>query len=161
MSVTRAEVEAELIDGRGLGPWLASVGLDGTTRDGSNKALNGPIRRALVRSGYDVAGWLSVAEADVSAVVAADLEEFLDRAHLFTLKEVRDSWRNGDDRPSPAPTGATPGTPTARDLDYRRLLGIIEDMQERLDRLYGDDLGTISAGTIVLGFIEDCTGPEF
>lgn len=155
-SPTRAQFEVALIVDRGLGRWNADVGRDGTTRDGTNPDLADPIRRAVRASGFPVASLFSLADSDLTAVGAEDIEEILDRAHLYALIAVRDAWYQGDNQPSPTLPNATPNTPTARDLNYRRLLGMIDHMQMRLDVEHGDSGARVSTGTINLGFMADC-----
>ena len=86
MALTRAQVEQELIDR--LGKWLTHAGKDGTTRDGSNADLNGPIGYAIRRVGYTVANIANVSTSDLASVTDAQLDEFLDVAELRALKNI-------------------------------------------------------------------------
>jgi len=67
---------------------MTAAGMDGTTVDGTNADLNGPIGRALHDLGHAVASFVLVANADVDDVTDAQTGEFLDRVILHTLEAV-------------------------------------------------------------------------
>jgi len=81
MSITRANAEF-MIQAR-VGPLMTAAGLDGTTVDGTNADLNGPIGRAVRDLDHTVTDITSVTDTDVAQVTEYD--EFLDIAVLKTL----------------------------------------------------------------------------
>lgn len=86
MVLTRAN--AEFLTVASVGPAMVAAGMDGTTVDGTNADLNGPIARAVRDLGHSVASAVLVVDADVAAVTDAQIDEFLDRAVLHTLEAV-------------------------------------------------------------------------
>ena len=86
MSITRAH--AEFLTCAGVGPLMVAAGMDGTTVDGTNTDLNGPIGRAVRDLGHSVTTAVLVADADVAQVTDAQTDEFLDRVVLHTLNAV-------------------------------------------------------------------------
>lgn len=82
--MNRANAEFILI--ARCGTILDAVGLDGTTVNGSNAALNDPLWHALDRLGYSVANIIAIANADIEAVTKEDYAPFLDIAELRTLE---------------------------------------------------------------------------
>lgn len=93
MSITIADLESELLIF--VGPYLRRVGLDGTTADGTNLALRGPIRRAAVSLGATVADRLTVEDADLAGL---DLESLLDLSELRTLEICWGNWPQVDEQ---------------------------------------------------------------
>lgn len=93
MALTIADIERKLITQ--AGPFLARVGLDATTANGSNPSLEEPIRRAvsrLVGSAWDQTK-LAAADADLEGL---ELTTLLDLATLRTLEQCRDNWAEFD-----------------------------------------------------------------
>jgi len=86
MTLTRANTE--FLTCADVGPLMTAAGMDGTTVDGTNADLNGPIGRALHDLGHAVASFVLVANADVDDVTDAQTGEFLDRVILHTLEAV-------------------------------------------------------------------------
>lgn len=86
MALTRANVE--LLTVADVGPLMVAAGMDGTTVDGTNVDLNGPIGRAVRTLGYAVASAVLVADADIAAVTDAQHSEFLDYVTLYTLRAI-------------------------------------------------------------------------
>lgn len=99
MTVTRANVEAELI-GR-LGAWLTAASLDGTTVDGTNTSLNGPIGYAIRVSGGTVASPALITSTDVQTVADADLDQLYDVAELRALESVLSNFTGVDKKAGP------------------------------------------------------------
>lgn len=86
MTLTRANTEF-LLEAR-VGPLLTAAGMDGTTVNGTNFDLNGPIGRAIRVLGHTVTRAVLVADADVAAVTDAETDEFLDAATLHALEAI-------------------------------------------------------------------------
>lgn len=86
MSLTRAQVETELIER--LGNWLTQAGKDGTTNTGTNAALNGPIAFAVRQLGYTVLDLSDVTSSDLASVLDTQTDELFDVAELRTLKNI-------------------------------------------------------------------------
>lgn len=168
MSLTRAQLERELLIGRRLGLLLFRVGLDGTTMNGTNPDLNGPLRESLRRAGFAVIDPLVVAEADVAGLGGVQMEQVLEVAHLRVLWLVRDHWGRARDRAideakndTIMPNMNLPLRVVALNADYSALVGDIDRMTRRINSLYGDDLGTISGGSVSLGFVTPQCPPFF
>lgn len=86
MTLTRANTEF-LIEAR-VGPLLTAAGMDGSTVDGTNVDLNGPIGRAVRDLGHTVTSAVLVADADVAQVTDAQTYEYIDTATLHTLEAI-------------------------------------------------------------------------
>lgn len=86
MTITRAN--AEVLSIRRVGGLFAGVGLDGTTEDGTNVDLNGPIGWALRQLGETVADPVLVANVDLANLADSDLDEFLDLVELRCLESA-------------------------------------------------------------------------
>ena len=91
---TRAQAEAELVSR--CGRRMALVGLAITT-DGSNAALDGPLREGLFAVEIPPAGW-TVADADLAGLDAASIPFFLDVAELRILETVLANWDEPDQK---------------------------------------------------------------
>lgn len=94
MPLTVADIEAELLTL--VGPYLTRVGLDGTTSDGTNVSLRGPIRRAVRRLGIETADSHAVADGDLADIGGDTYETFLDLAELRTLELCWGNWAKFD-----------------------------------------------------------------
>jgi hypothetical protein len=90
MPLTVAAIESELLVR--VGPYLARVGLDGTTAGGANAALRGPVRRAILAVGGSMADPITPSDADVAAVRGPALERLLDVAELRALENCWGNW---------------------------------------------------------------------
>jgi hypothetical protein len=86
MPVTVAGIEAELVVR--IGPILRRVGLDGTTVDGTNPSLAGPIRHAVRAVG--------VSSGDPAEVADEDEETVLDLVELMALGLCWGNWPEVD-----------------------------------------------------------------
>jgi len=80
--------DAEFLIIADIGPLLTAADMDGTTVDGTNLSLNGPIGRAIRDLDYTVVDPTSVSDTDVAAIPVADTDEFLDTITLYTLEAV-------------------------------------------------------------------------
>ncbi len=127
MPLTVAAIEAELLIL--VGPYLRRVGLDGTTADGTNVALRGPIRRAVLTLGLTTAGPVAVVDADVAAVAGFALEKLLDVAELKALEMCWGNWPEVDQ--------SAEGTSQSLSQLADRLERRIEALMERVVKPYG------------------------
>jgi hypothetical protein len=93
MSVTRAEIEQELIN-RQKGR-LEAVEMS-VTANGANTDLNGSIAYALRQCGGSMVSLLSVSNTDLLAIDAGNLDKFLDIAELRILKTIKGRWAKVD-----------------------------------------------------------------
>lgn len=90
MPLTVAAIEEELLTE--LGPYLATVGLDAATADGTNPSLRGPIRRAVLHLGGSTAGPIAVADADLLPFEGWQVERLLDVAKLRAFEICWGNW---------------------------------------------------------------------
>ena len=127
MPLTVAAIEAELLIL--VGPYLRRVGLDGTTADGTNVALRGPIRRAVLTLGLTTAGPVAVVDADVAAVAGFALEKLLDVAELKALEMCWGNWPEVDQ--------SAEGTSQSLSQLADRLERRIKSLMERTVKPYG------------------------
>lgn len=144
MSITRAEAESILI--RRAGALIAAAGLDGSTVDGTNADLNDPLGWAVRQAGGSVSSPGAVADADLATVADDDLDQLLDLAEVRTLESIAGNLDL---------VNITVGS-------RREELGALAQQVERaierkraaLQRAYGFGLGSLTAGSITLGFAE-------
>src|SRR5918997_857232 len=94
MPLSVAAIESELLVL--VGPYLRRVGLDGTTADGSNAALRGAIRRAVLSLGLATGDPIAVVDADVADISGLDLEKLLEVAELKALETCWGNWPEVD-----------------------------------------------------------------
>lgn len=94
MSLTREQVERILV--KRLGNLLTAADLDGTTADGNNDDLADPLSYALRQCSLTVADVTAPNDDDLSALVAADTDKFLDIAELRTLENVLGNYDGVD-----------------------------------------------------------------
>lgn len=83
--------QAEVILISRCGAALVAVSKDGTTVNGSNEDLNGPLWYALDRLGYSVANISLVSDTDIQAVADEDILPFLAIAEIQILENVLNS----------------------------------------------------------------------
>jgi hypothetical protein len=96
---TRADVEDELIEE--LAPYMAVTGtMNAITRDGTNKSLAGPIRKAIGQCGGTVLAPPAVTDVDV-ATVTADFERLIHFARYHLLLKIRGNWPHVDQQKGP------------------------------------------------------------
>lgn len=144
MALTRPQAEAILV--ARCGKLLASVGLDGTTVDGTNAALTDPLAEGLRQLAIAPASPAAVTTSDLSGVADADAAELLDVAELRALETVLGNWVDADQ---------------VAGQDNRQDLGKLRDSVEkslarkaaRAESLYGYGKDTtIRAGLLTFGF---------
>ncbi len=140
MALTRAN--AEFLTVASVGPAMVAAGMDGTTVDGTNTDLNGPIARALHDLGYSVASFVLVTSAEVGAVTAAETGEFLDRVTLHTLEAVLGNLDDVDITVGP------------RSEKLSQLAGQIERRVKRLRDTLGVEMVTPEARYITVDIAE-------
>lgn len=145
MALTRATVEAALI--ARCGKALTSIGLDGTTVDGTNAALADPIGEGLRSLGLATATLGAVVSADVAQVVDADdYAQLLDVAELRALETVLANWTEPDQ---------IDGQDTRQDLGKLRdgLEKTVSRKAAQAQTRYGYGAATgIETGVITFGF---------
>lgn len=152
MVLTRADVEAELVDRHGAA--LTLVGKDGSTVDGSNADLNGAIREGLLSLGIFPAAFV-VVDSDLAAVSAEDSPQLFDVASLRVLRNVLSSYTEVD---------------SDVDRDRQKLNQVREGLIVQIATLgaeirsrYGVGLGVASVGLFARDFAEadECSASEF
>lgn len=89
-SLTRAQIESRLIVR--CGTTMALVGLDGTTRDGTNDSITDPLREGLRTLGFDVANPVTVTDTDVAPVTGYLIERLLGLCELSILQQCVSQW---------------------------------------------------------------------
>lgn len=144
MALTRANVEAILI--RRVGKLLTAADLNGTTMDGMNADLNDPIGYAVRRLGGTVASVVQVVDADLAGIASDDYDQLFDLAELRTLETIAGNLDDVDITLGPRSESLSQ---LASQVDKR-----IEKLAEKVQRTYGVDVGTLSAGVIGLDFAE-------
>jgi len=143
-TLTRANYEAEMIVR--VGVLLVAAGKDGTTVNGTNVALNGPAREALISLGITPAAF-TTADADFSTLEASHYRQLFDMAELRALRNIHNALTAVD---------------TQVLNDFERSSQLRESVGRRIAELaelcrvsYGFGLTAISAGTIDLDFQSD------
>lgn len=144
MALTRANVEAILI--RRVGKLLTAADLNGTTMDGMNADLNDPIGYAVRRLGGTVASVVQVVDADLAGIASDDYDQLFDLAELRTLETIAGNLDDVDITLGPRSESLSQ---LASQVDKR-----IEKLAEKVQRIYGVDVGTLSAGVIGLDFAQ-------
>lgn len=142
MAVTRAQLETVLI--ARAGQWLTASGLDGTTVDGTNAALNDPICDALLQLEYSVADISSVADSDLANVPLTSYRQLLDVAELRVLESALENYNKVDSE-----AGAVKA-----ELDDlgQRMERAIARKRATIAARYGIDGATMQTGVIDLNF---------
>lgn len=144
MTITRANVESVLV--QRCGKLLAAADLDGTTVNGANASLNDPIGWALRKMDYAVASLTAVADADLTSIPDEEINQLLDLAELRALQNIEGNLDDVD---------------ISANGRSESLGQLVRQVQTRLDRVkatieseYGLGLGTLSAGVVMLDFME-------
>lgn len=146
---TRADIELELVSR--VGGWLTFVGLDGTTVNGTNASLNGPIRYGIVTSDGTVINPSLVIDADVATVASADLDQLYDLAELRSLENALSQFTGVDKKAGPVEIKSSQFAD--------RLAKRITDLRSSIAITYGIGGATmLSGGALTLNFAE--TGTE-
>ena len=143
MTLTRANIEAILV--QRCGAYMAAAGMV-VTIAGSNANLNDPIGYAIRMCDGTVTSFVSVADADVATVLAADYDKLLDIAELRTLDSVA---TNLDDVDITAGQRSEKFNQLALNLQ-----AIMERKAAKIEKLYGIGSPLIGTGAIVLDFAD-------
>jgi len=144
MTISRANAEALLI--ARVGALFTAVSLDGTTIDGTNSDLNGPIGWAIRQIGQSVDSPIAVDDDDLARVGDSYLDQFLDLAELRCLETAHSSAITLVD------ITAGPNREALGQL-AQRLEERIKTKREQIERDYGIGSG-LEAGYITMGFAE-------
>lgn len=147
MSITRAQVEAELISRRLA--MLKAVDMD-TTSQGANPDLNSPIAYAVRQCGGTVASLSAVTSGDVQTVDEADIDKLLDLAEYRLLMNIKGRWAKVDISSGPFSQSLSQ---FSKDLDAD-----IFEKKASLQSSYGFGGGSLQVGVIDLSFAE--TDPD-
>lgn len=147
MSITRAQVEAELISRRLA--MLKAVDMD-TTSQGANPDLNSPIAYAVRQCGGTVASLSAVTSGDVQSVDEADIDKLLDLAEYRLLMNIKGRWAKVDISSGPFSQSLSQ---FSKDLDAD-----IFEKKASLQSSYGFGGGSLQVGVIDLDFAE--TDPD-
>lgn len=138
MTLTRADTEFLIVPR--VGPPMVAAGMDGTTVDGTNVDLNGPIGHAIRDLGYAVTSAVLVADADVAQVTDAQTDEYLDTSTYYALWAILGNLDDVDIRVGPRSEKLNQLA-----LQVERMLA---RMLERLEDEYGFGGSIVSAGYI-------------
>lgn len=145
---TRADIELELVSR--VGGWLTKVGLDGTTVDGTNASLNGPIRYGIVTSSGTVTNPSLVTDADVHTVPGADLDQLYDLAELRSLENALSHFSSVDKKAGPVEVKSSQFAD--------RLAKRIADLRSSIAIAYGiGGTARLTGGALTLNFAETGT----
>jgi hypothetical protein len=147
MSVTRAQVEAELISRRQA--MLKAAEMD-VTFQGANPDLNGPIGYAVRQCGGTVASLSAVVSSDIQTVDEADIDKLLDLAEYRLLMNIKGRWAKVDLSSGPFSQSLNQ---FADQLDTD-----LAAMKENLEYVHGFGSGSLQVGVIDLSFME--TDPD-
>ena len=138
MTTTRANLELILISRAGA--WMTNAGLDGTTVNGTNAALNDALGYAIRAAGGTVAAPAIVTSTDVLTVADSDLDKLLDLAELRALENTLSNFALVDAKAGPV---------EAKSSQFAdRLERRIDQIRARLAVLYG--IGAASAFSVAL-----------
>ena len=140
-TLTRAAAESQLV--RRAGKIMVRVGLDGTTQNGTNVDLNDPIRMAVRYMGLAVADAITVVDADVAPIIGWAIEQFLDLAEFRLFQSIWGNWAE-------VSQSISLGKYEAQQLADRIQLRIA-DLENRLRKPYGPNVGAVAVGAIALG----------
>lgn len=140
---TRDDVEFVLL--KRTGKMLTLLELDGTTV-GGNTDLVDPINFSMRQLGYTPTTISSVTTTDVAAVAADELDEFLDRAELRLLENLRVNCDLVD---------ISVGT-RFEYLGQARITidKAIADQRKKVSEIWGDVVGENSSGALRPGLIQ-------
>jgi hypothetical protein len=142
MPLTRAQLESVLISR--AGKQLALVGLDGTTIDGTNPALNDPIGEGLRSLSIHPADITAVSDGDLATVADMDIPQLLDVAELRCLESILNNLDSTDEK---VMQGEQDWAKFAA-----RLEGTIKRRRDMLTKRYGVDVGTVTVGMLNFDF---------
>jgi hypothetical protein len=143
MSLTKADLDAELVDR--AGGLLAFVGrsVDVT---GANPATVGPLREGLASLGLGTASFGAIADADLAAVAPANVQQLIDVAEYRLLQNVL-GWLTKVDQ------SIGMGSQSLGQV-RRDLLQTLRSLSDTLRAQYGYGLGTLAGGSVDLGFAQ-------
>jgi hypothetical protein len=130
MALTRAATEDAIL--RRCDQMMITVGMDGTTRDGTNADLADPIRFGVRDMGFSIADALIPADADLSPIADYWVDRLLDGAELRVLETCWSKWPY---------VSSTLGTDEQRLSDLAdRLQTRISELTDKLKKPYGLEL---------------------
>lgn len=141
MSLTRAQVESQLLNRAAA--LMTRVGLDGVTKDGTNAALNDPIRKGLAFLGLYAADITNVVDSDLAMVTGNLAERLLDFAEWRLLGNIWGQWAYFSQTISL-------GRQEAQQL-ADRIQARIADLEESLRQPFGPNVGGGAIGAISRG----------
>lgn len=149
MTITRANVENVSI--HRTGPLMAKANMDGTTVDGTNDDLAGPIAWALRQAGYSVTDITNPTTAEV-ALAADDVDQILDLTELRVLEDVLGNLDIVDVTVDPR---SVKHSQLAKQVEKR-----LEAVRSRVEKAYGLGSSVLETGTITYEFAEHQSGSE-
>jgi len=140
MTITRAQAETELVRRAKKKMLLVNMAV---TVDGTNEDLSGPLAFAARSVGLTLASPITVTTAELAGVGDDLLDEFLDRAHLRLLNDIKGNLTLVDITSGP----------------FKESFGQLQDnLEKEIKRLEGkismdyDGSGTLEAGVVKLDF---------
>jgi hypothetical protein len=141
MSIKRTQAEHELISRAKKKMELVEMDV---TVSGSNDYLDSPFAAALRKMGYSVSG--VVDDADLASLSSDEVDEFLDRAELRLLENIRGNF-------DLANTKAGERWEDFKDL-IPQLDNQISALRKTIADSYGEGGSTMTGGYIALDFAE-------
>jgi len=140
MTITRAQAETELVRRAKKKMLLINMAV---TVDGTNEDLSGPLAFAARSVGLTLASPITVTTAELAGVGDDLLDEFLDRAHLRLLNDIKGNLTLVDTTSGP----------------FKESFGQLQDnlekeikrLEEKISVSY-DGSGTLEAGVVKLDF---------
>lgn len=145
MSITRAQAESELISR--IGKLFTELEMDGTTVNGTNADLNGPLGYAARQCDLTVADLTAVTSTDLAGLSSDNLDLFLDLAELRALENALRAARR---------LVTVKAGPLGKDLSDIAD-GLKEDIAMKkasIADLYGFGGGSLEAGVLQLDIIQ-------
>lgn len=140
MPITRVQADTELIERAGA--LLTLVGKDGTTVDGTNGSLVGPLREGMASLGLFPASFASVTDDDLAQVADGDVSQLLDVAELRLVGGINSSFTDVDEKNSMAEVKVSQNRAA---IEKRA-----GDLAAFCLNRYGYGLGTLRTGSVLV-----------
>ena len=140
MTITRAQAETELVRRAKKKMLLVSMAV---TVDGTNEDLSGPLAFAARAVGLTLASPITVTTSELTGIGDDLLDEFLDRATLRLLNDIKGNLTLVDTTSGPFKES------------FGQLQDILEKEIKRLEEEISvsyDESGTLTAGVVGLDF---------
>ena len=141
MTITRAQCEQELV--RRAKKKMLAVDMS-VVVDGTNDDLSGPLAFAARVVGLTLASPITVTTAELANLSDDDIDELLDRAELRLFENIEGNIDTVDIKLGPHWE--------AKNQLAEQLQKKITSLRAAISSKYGDDTGTLTAGSLLLDF---------